>query len=187
MNGLERKEFEFVEFNMSEEGHGGFSGYLAVFGVKDRLGEIIEAGAIKNVPSFITDGWSSYNHRGTKLPIATIEEAKQDARGFWVKAEFHSTAEAQDTRTVMRERMERKKSIKGSILFRTLQDEWKDGARVLKSIEVFEGGPVDLPANALATLTTVKSMGDATIDNAEPPKVNGLYAKHLEREFYQRS
>lgn len=187
MNGLERKEFVLAEFKMSESGHGGFSGYLAVFGNKDRHGEVIEEGAINNVPEFITDGWSSYNHWGTKLPVATIKDARQDSRGFWIDAEFHSNEEAQEVRTIMKERMERNKSIKTSIMYRVHEDEWKDGTRILKSIEVFEGGPVNLPSNERAGLQSVKGVDGATIDKAEPPKVNGLYAKHLEREFYQRS
>jgi uncharacterized protein len=165
-------------------GPGGFQAYIAVFGNRDRVGEVLVAGSIKNIPSFISDGWSSFDHYGTKFPIATINDAKQDAVGLWIDAEFHSNAEAQEARTIMAERLSRGKSVKTSILYRVLEDEWKDSTRYLKSIDVFEGGPVMLPANNAAGVTSVKSEDDGAINSPEPGSkgINRLFARFLETE-----
>jgi HK97 family phage prohead protease len=175
-----RAEFDLVDVKMlgEETDHGGFDAYVAIYGNVDRTGERIREDAVKNVESFIRDGWSSFDHFGTKFPIGTIKDARQDARGFWISVEFHSTAEAQEARKVIKERLERRKAVKCSILYRVLADEVKEGVRDLLEIEVFEAGAVMLPANTDAGVTGAKS--DA-IDPPEPNagRINALYLRHL--------
>jgi uncharacterized protein len=132
----------------------------AVFGNVDRQGEAIAKGAFTNLDGFAADGWIAVNHDWDALPIATVESASQDGEGLKVAARFHSTPEAQAARTVIRERLERGKSVKASIGFRVLDSrrerlEGKD-VRVLTAVELYEASIVNLPANPRAGVTGVK-------------------------------
>lgn len=135
--------------------------YAAVFGNVDRDREVIEPGAFVNLEEFTRDGWLGTNHDFSKLPVASITSAAQDARGLKLTAQWHTTDEAQKCRTVVRERIERGKSVKCSIGFRVLEssDGQIDGQRVtyLKSIRLLEASIVNLPANPLAEVTAIKS------------------------------
>lgn len=179
MKDLIRATFEATECKLlgSDTGPGGFSAYVAVFGNVDRGGESIQPGAIKNLDQFIAEGWSSYDHFSTQFPVGTIKAAVQDERGLFVEVEFHSTDEAQSARKVIRERLERGKAVKCSVMYRVLADEVKDGVRVLKEIELFEAGVVNLPMNPAAAVVGAKGAeGAGAID---PPKKAGLGAHYL--------
>jgi HK97 family phage prohead protease len=158
---LEHKTLAF-EVKALDEAAGTITLYAAIFGNLDRQGDIIEPGAFRNLPEFVADGWLDLNHHNYSLPIGTIEAATQDAKGLLVTARFHTTEEAQKCRTVVRERMDRGKTVKCSIGYRTIDAafEQRDGdmVRRLKSIEVFEVSVVNLPANPMAEVTGVKGV-----------------------------
>lgn len=134
--------------------------YAAVFGNVDRQGEIIQQGAFTNLDSFTRDGWLALNHDWDALPVASIEAAVQDETGLLITARWHSTPAAQECRAVVKERMERSKSVKCSIGFRVIdaatEQRSGDHVRVLKTIELYEASIVNLPANARAEVTAVK-------------------------------
>jgi HK97 family phage prohead protease len=139
--------------------------YAAAFSNVDRANEVIEPGAFRNLPEFVLSGWLGVNHEMDDLPVATIETAEQDTYGLKLVCRWHSTAEAQATRTVVKERMERGKEVKCSIGYRVTEDamEQRDGesVRVLKGIEIYEASIVNLPCNPAARVTSAKSWTDA--------------------------
>lgn len=158
---LEYKNCFGAEFKLSEEGAGSFAGYGSVYGNKDRDEEVIDPEAVVNLESFLKDGFGAVGHNWGALPIATIDAAKQDGQGLHISAGYHSTQDAQDARTVVRERLERGKSVGLSIGFKTLKDDRKDGIRHLQQIELYEVSIVTRPANPLAGVSVAKGfLGD---------------------------
>lgn len=111
------------------------------------------------MPAFLKDGFGALNHEWGSLPIATISTAREDDRGLYVEGQFHSTPDAQAARTVVRERLERGKSVGMSIGYKVADDEFKDGARHLKEVDLYEVSLVSVPANPEAQLVDIK--GDA--------------------------
>ncbi len=162
---IEHKSFD-VEFKSFGDS-GAVELYAAVFNNVDRTDEVIIPGAFKNLDEFVRDGWLGVNHDLKGLGQATIESAVQDDRGLLLSANFHSTAAAQELRTIVRERKERGKSVKASIGYAVTSDshEKREGKRVrlLKGINLFEASIVNLPANPLAGVGSVKGMDRAVL------------------------
>lgn len=163
------REHKLIKFDLKlldDSTHGGFSGYVAVFGNEDSYGDIIEPGAFKDgLADFIRDGFTPVGHDWEDLPVATIAEAYEDEYGLFMRCEFHSTQNAQDARTVVRERLARGKTVGLSIGYEVLEyslvksddpNQWRMKRRLLK-IKLYEGSIVTVPANALAGVTDAKS------------------------------
>jgi HK97 family phage prohead protease len=159
---IEHKSFD-VEFKSFGDS-GAVELYAAVFNNVDRVDEVILPGAFKNLDEFVKDGWLGVNHDLKGLGQATIESAVQDDRGLLLTANFHSTAAAQELRTIVKERKDRGKSVKASIGYAVTSDshERREGKRVrlLKGIDLFEASIVNLPANPLAGVGSVKSLDE---------------------------
>jgi HK97 family phage prohead protease len=158
-------ERKSLTFSVKAVGNAGeFSVYAAVFNNIDRSKEIIEPGAFKNLPDFVSDGWGTVNHEWEDLPVAMVDSAVQDAKGLLITGRFHSTGDAQDVRTVVRERMDAGKPVKCSIGYKVTDDEMRDvegqRVRVLKGIELYEFSFVNMPANPMAEVVGVKSWAD---------------------------
>lgn len=148
-----------VELKMSEEGHGQITGYASTFANWDDVGERPVKGAfVPHLSDFLKDGFVSIGHDWKALPIATPTQAYEDEHGLYVVADFHSTPDAQNARTVIRERMERGKSVKLSIGYEVFDDEKTSEGRLLKNIKLYEWSYVTVPANPLASLTGVKGL-----------------------------
>jgi HK97 family phage prohead protease len=158
---IEKKVFTFTECKMTEgSGNGGFEGYASVKGNVDSYGDEIADGAYKNLQEvLVKKGWSGFNH--SSKPVGMVMGANEDSHGLKITVEFHSTAEAQEVRTIMKERLAAGKDVGMSIMFRTLEAayETRDDKeiRILKGIETIEAGFVMLPANDAAAVTNVKS------------------------------
>lgn len=163
--GLAHKSFD-LDFKAQDDA-GTFTAYVARFGNVDRVKEVIDPGAFKNLSGFATDGWVGLNHDMQRLPVALIESAKQDQAGLLVTARWHSTPEAQACRAVVRERMAAGKSVKCSIGYRVLDSckDYRDGQAVtrLTALEIFEASIVNLPANPAADVVSAKSQ-EARVD-----------------------
>jgi uncharacterized protein len=173
MDPLQHKECLNGEFKILDDpANGSFSGYASVFGNTDRQNEVVVKGAFATtLPGFLKDGFGALNHEWAALPIATISEAREDERGLWVKGEFHSTSDAQAARTIVRERLERGKSVGLSIGYKVKDDEFKDGARFLKDVDLYEISLVSVPANAEAQVVGIKS------EKEPPPQDESLEAR----------
>lgn len=163
---IQHKSFD-LDFKADDMG--GFTAYVARFGNLDRVNEVIEPGAFKNVDAFASEGWVGVNHDMKSLPVAMIENVAQDSNGLLVTAKWHSTPEAQACRAVVNERLSAGKAVKCSIGYRVLDSvkgtlEGKSITR-LKALEIFEASVVLLPANPAASVLSAKSADNVlTID-----------------------
>lgn len=147
---------------LDDDGVGEFSAYASTFGNFDDVGERPVRGAFaSHLDSFLRDGFIAFGHAWHALPIATPVEAKEDDYGLFIKAAFHSTPEAQAVRTMMSERLARGKSVKTSIGYEVLADEYNEQGRLLKDIKLFEVSVVTVPANPLADVIAAKGAATA--------------------------
>lgn len=157
---LTRKSVPFAVKALADDGT--FELYAAVFGNVDRQDQVIAPNAFTNLDAFVRDGWGDVNHAWNGLGVATIDAATQDQVGLKIRGRFHSTPDAQEVRTKVRERLERGKTAPCSIGFRVLDSavETRDGRRieVLKAIELYEFSFVALPANPAAGVTRIKGL-----------------------------
>lgn len=163
--GLHRKDFDVEVKAVGDSGS--FELYCAVFNNVDRAGDIIQPGAFANLDDFVVSGWGAVNHLNQSLPIAMVDTAVQDAKGLKITGVFHSTPEAQATRTVVAERMARGKAVKCSFGYRVLEgsSETRKGRSVyvITKLEIYEFSFVNLPANPAAEVTAVKSAGEEEV------------------------
>ncbi len=151
------KIFDAPEVKMAGDGNGFLTGYASVFTNFDSVKERVVKGAFAaGLNDFMRDGFIAVGHDWSALPIATPMEATEDEFGLKVTGEFHSTKEAQDARTVIRERIDRGKSVKLSIGYEVQSDEYTEEGRLLKAVKLFEWSYVTVPANSLATVTDAK-------------------------------
>ncbi|HEX8221829.1 MAG TPA: HK97 family phage prohead protease [Chloroflexia bacterium] len=173
---LERKEFTVskLELKGDDSGPGSFGMYLATWGNWDRVRPIperpVKGAFAESLAAFVTDSMILWAHKDGNLPIATVRNAYEDDYGLWVEGDFHSTPEAQEVRTVMKERTERGKSVKASMGYITRKHDYvpmedknliAEGittGRELKKIDLYEGSIVNIPANPLAAVGGVKSL-----------------------------
>lgn len=157
-----KKTCALSELKMLEDGHGGISGYGSTFGNADRVGDVIVKGAFsKSLDRFKSDGFIAIGHDWVGLPVGSITDAYEDAKGLYIEGEFHSTDEAQAARKWVRERMDRKKSVGLSIGFNLIDSERTKDGRILKEIEIFECSVVTVPCNPQAEVITAKGyLGD---------------------------
>lgn len=167
---LERKSFD-VQFKALDES-GSFDAYVAIFGNVDRWGDVIAPGAFRNLADFEKSGWITVSHDWSSLPVAMIETAVQDGVGLRVTGRFHATPEAQSCRIVTSERLAAGKTVACSIGYRTIESapQTVDGktVNILKSIDVYEASFVNIPANAMAQASSVKSADKLlTLDQVE--------------------
>lgn len=153
---MEHLHLELKNGALSQEGE--LTGYANVTGNLDRGGDMVLPGAYKNLQEFVRDGFGAMGH-DWKEPVATIEEAFEDENGLFVRMKFHSTEDAQKCRMIVRERLDRGKSVGLSIGYRVREDgfRYENGVRYLSAIDVFEASVVALPMNASALVTAAKS------------------------------
>jgi len=149
-----------AEFKFLEAGeHGSFTGYASTFENWDSVGERPVKGAfVKSLQEFLQDGFIAIGHDWYKLPIAMPTAAVEDEKGLLLTADFHSTTQAQEARTVMAERAAKGKSNKLSIGYRVLKDRVLAQGRELLEIKLLEVSLVTIPANNQASVLGVKGL-----------------------------
>jgi uncharacterized protein len=158
----ELKTVRLEQFKVMAGDEGGdagrFAGYGSVFNAVDLVGDTVLPGAYtETLPKFVRDGFIAWGHDWDN-PIATIDAAREDERGLWLEASFHSHPEAQRVRTLAQERLQRGKTMGLSIGFQAR--DWKtrsDGVRELLAIELMETSLVTFPAEPNAQVTAVKA------------------------------
>lgn len=156
---MERKLIAFEEMKVAEgEGHGKFTGYASVFNKIDLVGDTVLPGAYTDtLAKFSRDGFITWGHDWDN-PIATVDLVKEDERGLWLEASFHSHDDAQRARLIAKERLDRGKTMGLSIGYSA--KDWKlrsDGVRELLTIDLHETALVTFPADPSAQATSVKS------------------------------
>lgn len=160
---LEWKIVPLTDAKVSGDGNGSLTGYASVFNGIDSYGDTVQPGAYTNtLDSFVHDGFIAWNHDWSCM-IGTVSSAKQDAKGLLISADFHSTDDAQEARTIATERLARGKSMGLSIGYVPVKFSYREmpgmtqPVRVLEEIQLFETSLVALPADSFAQVTGVKS------------------------------
>jgi HK97 family phage prohead protease len=140
------------------EAPGQIEGYAAVFNNVDRAGERILPGAFVNLAEFVQSGTLAVGHDWSNVGVATIDSAIQDERGLRIVATWLPTDEAQEVRKACTERLRRGKKVGMSIGYEVKADQFVDGIRELKSIELYEASLVMVPANPEASVLSAKGL-----------------------------
>lgn len=116
-----------------------FRGIPSVMGNVDDGGDVIAPGAFKSaLNAFLTEGIVPLGHDWMSLPVAIPMSARENGNKLEAEAEFHSTQAAQDARTVMQERLSRKKSVGLSIGFDIApngQHTFEDGEKMIEFLK----------------------------------------------------
>lgn len=148
------KDFKFELKAMSEDGT--FEGYLSVFDVVDRGGDLVEKGAfsktIKEAPGgFVPMLWQ----HDEKKPIGKLYLSEDDY-GLKVRGELSlGVAQADEAYKLLKDGV-----VRGlSIGYKAIRKQMDKGVRHLKEIALFEGSVVTFPMLPLAQVTAVKDMG----------------------------
>lgn len=186
---VERKFTALKDLKVSDEGPGTIEGYRSVFGVIDEGGDIVLKGAFAStLEEYKHLGFTAHSHDWTfKEAVGYPIDAYEDEHGWYVISQFHSTQNAQDVRTIAKERLKAGKQVGFSFGYapkKYLQIEAKDyeaelpkyikadllpamlkkaqefnRIRVLKEVEAIEDSIVTAPMNKRAAATGVKSQG----------------------------
>lgn len=156
---MERRSFELEVKALGADGV--LEGYASVKHEVDAYGDVVLDGAYGNLDGFVREGFVSFGHDHSGMPIGFIESAAEDARGLAVKMRFHSTGAGQAALVVAKERMSAGRSVGLSIGY--LPVKWRfeerDGRRVrlLEQVELKEFSLVTMPAAKGALATGVKA------------------------------
>jgi HK97 family phage prohead protease len=123
MADIERKYVKFSSIKCTGDpaGPGGFEGHTSIAGNLDDGGDIILDGAFKDViAGFLKSGFTAHSHDWNIKDgvIGYPMEAREDKDGLFVSVKFHSTDDAQNVRTKMRERIADGKDVGLSIGYR---------------------------------------------------------------------
>jgi HK97 family phage prohead protease len=170
----------------------GFLVYAGAFGNVDAQGDVIEPGAFANLESYVVDGVVLLGHDSKGLPLGYPETATQDAYGLLVGGKWHSTARAQEARTVFLERQQAGKSVMCSIGYDVIECHYVDAAgnpvdtanafqrdgsgdfkrrqdviRVITKLNVYEFSFVNIPANPEARAVAVKTLTELEKEAAD--------------------
>jgi HK97 family phage prohead protease len=171
---FEYKAFFDTQMEIKEGGPSGtgtLSGYAAVFGNRDLVGDIVVKGAFeRTIPDFVKSGVILARHgMDNAQPVAYLTELKEDDYGLYFSGTYHSTPFAQQERAIAMERLAAKKSVGNSMMYMPYPGvqgayEYTQDGRVLKSILLGEiTTNANLPVNGKATLSGVKAVGGGSL------------------------
>lgn len=163
----QHKTFNFASFKTLDEGHGTFSGYLAVFSTEDQGGDVIEPGAFRKTLLELKSRQKSragtpggryvlpifWGHNPDE-PIGGFTSAQEDSTGLFVEGELDLDIEAgQRAYSGMT-----KGYCSGmSIGYFTIKRDFDSaGRRHLRELAVFEGSVTPIPMNEDAQIAEVK-------------------------------
>lgn len=111
-----------------------FRGIASFMGNVDEGGDVILPGAFATaIPDFLKSGFVPIGHDWFDKPVAMPVAAEEVGNKFMVEAEFHSTAGAQEAKTIMQERLAKGLDVGLSIGF----DIAPSGAKELDGGEAF--------------------------------------------------
>jgi HK97 family phage prohead protease len=147
-------EYKAIDLEVkADDDEGRIEGYGSVFGVEDSYGDVVEAGAFaatvtKRMPKML------WQHRFDE-PIGVWDAVTEDGNGLRMKGRIAmKTRRGQEAFDLIKIG-----AMNGlSIGFRTIKDEMDGKIRRLKEIDLYEVSLVTMPANAMATVTGIKSI-----------------------------
>lgn len=181
---FETKVLPLLQAKIDGDGPGSFSGYASVFGGVDSYGDRIMPGAYKaTIPKFLKDGFVPWGHDWAGYPVATPLNAREDAKGLWIEAQFHTDAESQRARQIVSERLERGKSMGLSIgyaakAFDFVEEEGRP-IRRLTEIDLMEVSLVPVPADDAARVASVKTALKRGLNRAQMDRVLAIFLEAL--------
>jgi HK97 family phage prohead protease len=149
-------EIKSIALDVKATDEGIIEGYGSIFGNIDSYGDRIEQGAFAD----------SLKARKPKMlwqhdmgePIGTWDEVREDDKGLFMRGRIAMNA----TRGRDAYELAKMGAFDGlSIGFRASDYDMEGNNRVLKGIDLYEVSLVTMPANALATITDVRSMDAA--------------------------
>jgi HK97 family phage prohead protease len=145
-------ETKFLALEVKADDEGVIEGYGAVFGNKDSYNDILVKGAFaEGMGRKVKMLWQ----HDPAQPIGVWDEMSEDDNGLRMKGRFAmNTAKGREAYELVK-----MGAIDGlSIGYRTKDADDKDGARYLKSVDLFEVSLVTMPANDKATVTSIKNI-----------------------------
>lgn len=147
---IERKFIDLKVLKVSDEGSGTIEGYRSVFGEIDEGGDIVVKGFFADgISDYLQSGFTAHSHDWSfKETVGFPVEAKEDDHGFFVKSQFHSTADAQDIRTKAKERKEAGKTVGFSFGYSVKQKQYIEAKDYKEQLPQFIK-PERLAANLL--------------------------------------
>jgi len=142
---------------------GVFEGYLTVWGVTDDYNSQFQKGAFKK----------TIQERGSKVKIfydhthliGSSLELREDDHGLFGKGKLNMNVEkAQEAFAFMKDG-----TLEGlSFGFRTIKDQFVNGVKQIKEVQLYEFGPVVFPASEAALITDVRAQDfNETLDDDE--------------------
>lgn len=177
-----------LAFGAPDEFPGTFSGYAVTYGQPLISGDVVRAGAFDaGVAAFLERGALLSQHDWDKTPVGLFTDARSDEHGLWIEGVWHSTEDAQTSRTIARERLEAGKNVALSVGFLLNEFEPVDTRDKYGPVIVTNG-----------TLLEVSMVGVGNDPNATLTRVHGLrdgrtFAEHsgsvldAVREFVERA
>lgn len=148
------KQFDGIKAIGEEPEYGKISGHASAFDVVDEVFEVVQKGAFHN--SIMDKGQDRvilYQH-DTDSPIGKAR-IFEDEKGLGFEGTIiTSTSKGHDTYELIKNGVLSKMSIG----FNVIEDEWKNGVRFLKEIDLWEISVVTFPANDEAEVMAMKSI-----------------------------
>lgn len=167
-----RKVFnlENVKVYTDDDDERKFVGYASTFGNEDRVGDVVEKGAFnkslnrhtreKTMPAMLL-------HHDLHRPIGRWTTMSEDEKGLYVEGTLtKGVRDADEAYALLQDGAINSMSIG----YYVNDEEWDSKARVnrLKEIELHEVSLVTIPANSLATITSVKDAdGEVNVRDLE--------------------
>lgn len=154
------------EMQADDGGPGRFAGYAVTYGQPLISGDVVKFGAFDaSLDGFLLRGALLSQHDWDKTPVGMFTAAKSDDHGLWFEGVWHSTEDAQTSRTIAQERIAAGKSVALSVGF--LLDEYepvdakdKYGPVVVTNGTLLEVSLVGVGNDPNATLTQVHGLRD---------------------------
>lgn len=163
-------EYISVPLELKSLEAGEFEGYGSTFGNVDLGGDVVMKGAFKDsLARYKSEGeWPQmfWMHRPDQIPGMWLDMAEDD-KGLWNKGMFLPTTVGNDVKVLMKAKAVKTLSIGYTI---ESQDdyEYRDAARLLYQVNLWEVSPVSMAMNPKARISAVKarlhSMGKSLPD-----------------------
>lgn len=146
-----------VPFELKAVNDGEIEGYGSTFGNVDLGGDVVMPGAFaRTIAKHAEEGTMPkmlWGHDAHGLPIGAWEEIKEDRRGLYLKGRLADTQMGRDVRTLAKMRAVDRMSIGYSIVDAEIR---KDGALMLKELDLWEVSIVNFPMNPEAAIVAAK-------------------------------
>lgn len=133
-------------------------GYASTFGNRDRVGDIVQAGAFAKT---INERFAGGQKKDIKVlwqhfhPIGLPQQIQEDSKGLYTVSKIAKTPQGDEALVLAEEGVVDKFSIGYDIV----KSDYEGSAQLLHELKLYEYSLVTFPANELADLTGVKALG----------------------------